>query len=281
MKYTKIYPLGLREGHGSFETFFDLEKYASIKEAEDSNDYVVCDFVLGEDDIKYIECSHIQIPEIKKYHRINYQNFPFGLDVLDDRLASELATSMFLGHLEPVKEEIKEPHVETKSIDDYIKEREEKHAAEKFSFKTHTLRWLFYYKRPNFVMSKNGISSSNMCKECKRGVSSYMCFSFRDAEGNWHSKVNCPFCSKPLIRVENTNISHKLYNFLLKCKNVGWTVLDKTKLVRYCHSSRFGTFGDESYLVKRHKLWLGGREEYDLYKRKWWQYLFIRKPNNR
>jgi hypothetical protein len=39
-------------------------------------------------------------------------------------------------------------------------------------WKTHTLRWLFYRRKPNWVMGKNGWASSKMCDKCKKGVDS-------------------------------------------------------------------------------------------------------------
>ena len=95
MNYKKIYPLGKLKSRGSFEDFYSTKKYNSMEEAYEENDYVKCDFVMGDDGLVYIEASHAKNPEEKKYHLLNYQRFPAGLDALDDNLAVEMAESLF------------------------------------------------------------------------------------------------------------------------------------------------------------------------------------------
>lgn len=96
MQYEKISPLGSRIGHGTFETIFDSEKYSNLKEAEENNDYVILDFVIDTDKIKHIECYHVRTPETKVYHRIGWQNFPYGLDARDDFSACELGSTLLI-----------------------------------------------------------------------------------------------------------------------------------------------------------------------------------------
>lgn len=96
MEYKKISPLGPRVGFGTFETLFDIDKYPTLEDATNANDYVILDFVIDERDLKHIECYHVRTPETKLYHRINYQHFPFGLDAMDDHFACELAATLFL-----------------------------------------------------------------------------------------------------------------------------------------------------------------------------------------
>lgn len=96
MSYTKIAPLGKRCSRGTFDDFFDTEKYTCIPAAWVVNDYVECDFVKDEFGIIYIECKHAQNPDVKKYHKLNYQHFPAGIDISDDTEVEQLAQSMFL-----------------------------------------------------------------------------------------------------------------------------------------------------------------------------------------
>lgn len=96
MKYTKISPLGPREGKGTFDTFYDTKKYPKGQsQAEEANDAVIVDFVKDDDGIVYFEFYNTKAPEIKKYHQLEIQHFPFGVDVFDDTSAINIATSMF------------------------------------------------------------------------------------------------------------------------------------------------------------------------------------------
>lgn len=94
-KYERIYLFGKNESRGTFEDFYSTEKYKTMQEAYAANDYVECDFVKDENGILYIEARNVQKPDERKYHRLNYQRCPAGIDFLDDNLALEMACSMF------------------------------------------------------------------------------------------------------------------------------------------------------------------------------------------
>lgn len=96
MNYKKINLFGNTSSRGTYDDFFDIKKYNSLQEAYASNDYVECDFVLDDNNVIFIEARHAQIPEIKKYHRLEYQRCFFGLDIIDDNAGIDLATSLFL-----------------------------------------------------------------------------------------------------------------------------------------------------------------------------------------
>lgn len=91
MGYTKISPLGARNGLGTFEMFFDTSKYISPDAAQEANDVAIVDFVLNDDDVIYFEAYHIKSPEDKKHVRLQIQHFPCGVDVMDDQAACDLA----------------------------------------------------------------------------------------------------------------------------------------------------------------------------------------------
>lgn len=95
MEYKRIELFGKKQSRGTFDDFFSTEKYATLQDAYKANDYVECDFVKDENGILYIEARNVQKPDEKKYHRLNYQNCLFGIDVSDDNLAAEMACSMF------------------------------------------------------------------------------------------------------------------------------------------------------------------------------------------
>lgn len=92
---TTISPLGPRNGPGSFDTFFDIEKYESMEASIKANDYVVVDFVRDQLQVKYFQAYHIQNPKVKRYEPLMIQHFPFGIDMRDDMTASILAVSLF------------------------------------------------------------------------------------------------------------------------------------------------------------------------------------------
>lgn len=83
----KIYPLGKRSGIGSFDTFWDIEKYKTLQEAISKNDVIIVDFVKDDDDIIYFEFYWSYNPEEKIYQILTIQHFPLGVDIRDDRLA--------------------------------------------------------------------------------------------------------------------------------------------------------------------------------------------------
>lgn len=89
--YTKIAPFGPREGFGTFDTFFDSEKYADNAAAWSANDLVIANFVTDKKGIIYFELYGTRNPDEKVYYRLNYQNFPFGVDVGDDQACQSLA----------------------------------------------------------------------------------------------------------------------------------------------------------------------------------------------
>lgn len=93
--YTKIFPLGKRPSKGSFDDFYDTKKFDSLKKSYDANDFVMVDFVKDEKGVIYFEFHHVKNPDEKKYHQLNYQHFPAGVDVMDDTIACEIAVSMF------------------------------------------------------------------------------------------------------------------------------------------------------------------------------------------
>jgi hypothetical protein len=95
MEYKRIVLFGRAKSRGTFDDFFSTEKYKNLQEAYDAGDYVECDFVKDENGVLHIEARNVKNPDEKKYHQLIYQNCPFGLDVLDDNMGIQLATSLF------------------------------------------------------------------------------------------------------------------------------------------------------------------------------------------
>ena len=94
MKYTTIALFGKQKSKGTFDDFYSTEKYKSLEEAYDKGDWVKVDYVLDEGNVKYMEASNVNNPDKKEYHRLNYQNCPFGVDVSDDNAGCELASKL-------------------------------------------------------------------------------------------------------------------------------------------------------------------------------------------
>ena len=64
--YEKIRPLPKRDGDGTYDQFWDMDKYDSLE-------------------------NHTKKPEEKTYYRLEWQHFPFGVDTRDDNNATKLA----------------------------------------------------------------------------------------------------------------------------------------------------------------------------------------------
>jgi hypothetical protein len=92
--YTKINLFGKNKSRGTFDDFYSTEKYSSLEEAYNACDYVEGNFVKDENNTIHIELVNISNPEIKKYHTLNIQRCLFGIDVLDDSLACEIAQTL-------------------------------------------------------------------------------------------------------------------------------------------------------------------------------------------
>lgn len=92
--FKRIDLFGRHTSRGTFDDLYSNKKYSTMQEAYDANDYVECDYVIDENDIIYIEARHVKNPNTRKYHRLNYQNCPAGIDALDDRLACEMADTL-------------------------------------------------------------------------------------------------------------------------------------------------------------------------------------------
>lgn len=95
MSYERIYLFGKKESRGTFDDFFDTTKFKTLQEAYEANDYVECDFVQDETGTLFIEARNVKQPDVRKYHQLNYQRCPAGLDVSDDNAGCELAVSLF------------------------------------------------------------------------------------------------------------------------------------------------------------------------------------------
>ena len=95
MNYEKVNLFGKQQSRGTFDDFFSTEKYNSLQQAYEANDYVECDFVKDSEGVLYIEAKNVKAPENKKYHRLIIQRPVYGLDVADDNAGCELAVSLF------------------------------------------------------------------------------------------------------------------------------------------------------------------------------------------
>ncbi len=146
-------------------------------------------------------------------------------------------------------------------------------------WKTHTLRWLFYRKVPNIIMSTDKWGHADRCKLCKKGVNARIVFSMRRDDGTWKTVSQCPRCGKDYEAEPNTNLSHKLWKSYKEITNPFWLILDKIHLVRSTTDGRYGMMGDESRYIKStefDKDWNFVKTH--LKRRKWWEYILIEKP---
>lgn len=84
MTFRKIAPLGPRTGPGTFDTVFRKETHPTMEEALADNEVGIVDFVENEEGIRYFEAYYSKTPEIKYHRMLEIQDFPFGIDMIDD-----------------------------------------------------------------------------------------------------------------------------------------------------------------------------------------------------
>ena len=94
MIYIKIDPLGKMPGPGTYDGFWNTEKYTSMEEAMSAEDIVTVDFVQDEKGDIYFEFYHTQRPAIKLHYRLGWQRFPRGVDTRDDWAVIEISRTM-------------------------------------------------------------------------------------------------------------------------------------------------------------------------------------------
>lgn len=150
-------------------------------------------------------------------------------------------------------------------------------------WKTHTLRWLYYRKKPNFSMGKistDKYQSDKRCKACKLGVNTRMMFQFTAEDGTRSTISYCPHCGERYQEEPNTNISHRIYKVNKWITELFWHVLDSLHLVRSSYYGRYDIFGDESSYVLYWKYDMDWNPEKPILKKRiWWEYVLIEKRN--
>lgn len=92
--YEVIDLFGNNKSRGTFDDIFSTEKYESLEQAYEANDYVQCDFVKNQNGTLFIEIKNMKNPDKKFYHILLFQNCPAGLDMIDDEMAVNLALTM-------------------------------------------------------------------------------------------------------------------------------------------------------------------------------------------
>lgn len=95
MTLTKISPLSNRPGLGTYETFFDKTKYQSLQQALYHKDVAIVDFVKDEYGTIYFEAYTMERPDYRLHHKLNFQQFPFGVDYSDDVEACVLVSKLW------------------------------------------------------------------------------------------------------------------------------------------------------------------------------------------
>lgn len=90
----KIYLFGKRPSKGSFDDIYNSEKYSSLEEAYEANDYAQCDFMRDEKGIIHVVVFNPKNPDVQKKHTLSIQHCPAGLDIYDDQSIVNLALSM-------------------------------------------------------------------------------------------------------------------------------------------------------------------------------------------
>lgn len=92
--YKKVDLFGKRNGRGTFDTFYDNEKYKTLEEADNADDVVVIDFVRDESGRLSFEAYKTTDPENKLHQMLQIQRPVAGIDVMDDRAACLMAEKL-------------------------------------------------------------------------------------------------------------------------------------------------------------------------------------------
>jgi len=95
MRYTKVDPFPGHKSRGTFDDIFDTKKYNTIEEAYEADDFVKCDYVRDENDVLLIMAKHVSRSDLPQFYELQIQNPFAGIDVIDDRLAFEMAVKLF------------------------------------------------------------------------------------------------------------------------------------------------------------------------------------------
>jgi hypothetical protein len=98
MGYRKVSLFSEQKSRGTYDDFFNPEKYKTIEEAHLASDYVQGDFVMDENDILFIQLYHMRAPENKIHHRLYIQRPVAGIDVYDDDKACKMALKLLDQH---------------------------------------------------------------------------------------------------------------------------------------------------------------------------------------
>ena len=143
----------------------------------------------------------------------------------------------------------------------------------KLFINTHTLRWLFYRKniywfQPRVTISK--YTYQKVCSNCKYGSNGFVYFM---------SKHVCLNCQKEYIEVLNESFGYLAYLLLKKLNSKIEILLDWLHILRKRNIDRYGYFdGDERYLIKHLSFNTNDKEfKIVLRKRKWYEYLIVKK----
>lgn len=99
IEHTIVAPLGKRLGLGTYDTFWDRERYVSYHDAEDHGGLVVVDFVCDADDVVYFQIYPLNAPKTLRYVRLNQQHFPCGLGIEDYFTCIEIVSEFFDGRI--------------------------------------------------------------------------------------------------------------------------------------------------------------------------------------
>lgn len=151
------------------------------------------------------------------------------------------------------------------------------------TWKTHTLRWLFYRKLPNWQLGSpkaDRLTSSKRCASCKNGVNSRLGVLINLGETPEYVSY-CPHCGENYQEEPNTNLNHIAWKFYKRTSRMFWLFLDRIHLIRSSTNGRYEMFGDESRYVLAWEISAKtGRTGYRKRKRKWWEHILIERPTH-
>lgn len=89
----KIIPnlYGYTNSKGTYDDFFDIDKYKTHTEAVEADDFVKVDYVVTEDNILGVQIYHTKTPDDKTYYQLSWQHPVAGRDIIDDNIIAQMA----------------------------------------------------------------------------------------------------------------------------------------------------------------------------------------------
>jgi len=95
MEYKVIPNLyGYNNSKGTYDDFFDTDKYKTHLDSVEADDFVKVDYVTDDNNTLGVLIYHTKNPEEKRHYQLSWQHPVAGRDILDDNYIAEVADKL-------------------------------------------------------------------------------------------------------------------------------------------------------------------------------------------